>query len=230
MNTESQKLQQWDSNPVHFCLGMQVLGSGWMCLWSPSPMAHSSFPTITWWKDVPRFPQWKGLLMAMILYQLEGGGNVLFGKPLRNLGGRLLASFEPEYQTCNFTDENPEGREMEFGWALGINRMRTKPSPPDCQFLPFPLLPVFLGRSWPELLWNSPPVSRLDLEVLLIILLQGWLWWKQNRCPKHMHEILVRGLWSLETVSATWNVKAVYLCLVLAMASKTGSPLALKRP
>lgn len=110
--------------------------------------------------------------MATIINQPEGSGNVLFEKPL-NVGGRPVASFEPEYQTCNFTEDS-EGKDLEFACALGTSRTRTKPRPPDCQPFPslcFQLLLARVGQvSFGILLPNPHPRSQsqhkysLDLE------------------------------------------------------------------
>lgn len=58
-----------------------------------------------------------------------------------------MASFEIEYQTCNFTDENPEVREMVMAHVSGTSRARTKPRPPQPPVPALPSTSGFLARA-----------------------------------------------------------------------------------
>lgn len=121
--------------------------------------------------------------------QPMGGGwkNISFEKGPQELSWKagLWPLLRFEYKTCNFTDENPEVREMVTAHVSGTSRARTKPRPPDPQSLPFPLLLGFWqGLPSPPLGFSSPPSPtpslnpgsyHCDLELSRTVLLQGWL-------------------------------------------------------
>lgn len=123
-----------------------------------------------------------------------------------------------QYQTCNFTDENPKVRETEFAQVLGTSWARTRPRPLDSQSLPFPSFLARAGESSFGVLlpishsqWKHGLLTCRDVELPPVVPAAGLpLTELAMACWAHAGDSSTRSLDSVWTARATLKVQFTF--------------------